>query len=129
MAVVVGDGRPRAVTAVTVVLMALGVLASVAGLLLSAVSSCCGSPDPVDGTPFLVGLLVGVALAASGLVLWRGGRPAATVLALAAAGPGACALAAPGSSDFQALLPVALAAWLGLAWLLRRPAPRQWLAR
>jgi hypothetical protein len=117
------------VAAATVVLVALGVLASVAGLLLSAVSSCCGSPDPADGTPLLVGLVVGVALVASGVVLWRGARPAATVLALAAAGPGACAVAASGSSDFQALLPVAVVAWLALAWLLRRSGPKRWLAR
>lgn len=129
MVVVVGDGRPRPAAAVAAVLVALGVLAPVAGLLLSAVSSCCGSPDPVDGTPFLVGLVVGAALATSGLVLWRGGRPPATVLAPAAAAPAACALAAPGSSDFQALLPVAVVAWLALWWLLRRPVTRRWLAR
>ncbi len=54
--------------------------------------------------------------------------PCGTVLAPAAAGPAACALAAPGSSDFQALLPVALVAWLALWWLLRRPVTRRWLA-
>jgi len=124
-----GVVRPRAVGVSACLLVVTGLVAATMGLLLSWVSNCCGSPDPADGTPALVGLAAGAALGTAGVALWRRAASRTTVLGLAAVGPVVCGIAAAGSVDFQALLPFALVAWGALWFLLRRPAAGDWLVR
>jgi hypothetical protein len=126
---VVVVARPRVVAVSACLLVVSGLVAAIMGLLLSWVSNCCGSPDPPDGTPALVGLVAGASLGAAGVLLWRATASRATVLGLAAVGPVVCGVAAVGSVDFQALLPCAVVAWGGLWLVLRRPAGRGWLVK
>lgn len=122
-------GRPRGVAVAALLLVVSGLLAGVGGLLLSWVSSCCGSPDPPDGTPVLVGLVTAAGLVAAGVMLWCGGVSSTAVLALASVGPVVSGVAAAGSSDFQALLPFTVLGWVALWWLVRRPRARAWLVQ
>jgi hypothetical protein len=121
--------RPRSITAVAVVLTLAGVVSALAGIALSAASSCCGSPDPADPGPALVGLAVAAAMSAAGVGLWSGRLSRRVLLLCAAAVPVVALAASPWSSDFQALVPVALLGWLWLWWYLRRPVAIGWVGR
>jgi hypothetical protein len=115
--------------AVAVVLTLVGVLSALAGITMSAVSSCCGSPDPVDPTPAWVGLLVAAAMAAVGGGLWSGRVSRRVLLLCGAVVPAVILAVSPSSSDFQGLVPVVLLGWLWLWWYLRRPVAIGWVDR
>jgi hypothetical protein len=121
--------RPRSVAAVAVVLILVGGLSALAGITLSAASSCCGSPDPADPTPSLVGVVVAAALSAAGVGLWSGRMSRRVLLLCGAAVPAVVIAVSPSSSDFQGLAPVALLGWLWLWWYLRRPVATGWIGR
>ncbi len=119
--------RPRSVSFVVVALALLAVVCVLLGLVAKQVSACCGSPDPPDGTPALVGLLVGgaVALAAAGLC--AAFLPVWALVLCTAAVPITCAVAASSSSDLAALLPFAAVGWIAFWLFVRQPFVRAWL--
>ena len=121
--------RPRSITAVAVVLTLVGVLSALAGIALSAASSCCGSSDPADLTPSLVGVAVAVGLSAAGVGLWSGRVSRRVLLLCSAAVPAVVIAVSPSASDVQGLVPVVLLGWLWLWWYLRRPAAAGWVGR
>ena len=122
----VSGARPRSCTVVAVVLCALAVVVCLAGLVLTSVSACCGSPDPPDGTYAFVGSIVGAGLALAGVALWAGWLPRWVLLVLTAGLPVASVVS--GSADGVALFTGTTLAWLGLGWFLWRPATAAWLA-
>lgn len=123
------ERRPRSIAAVAVVTILLGVLSTLSGMAVSAASSCCGSSDPSDTTPTLLGFIVAAPIVAAGIGLWSA-RMTRRVLLLCTAVPLAVAAAAsPYSSDLQSLGPVGLLAWLWLFWYLRRPVAFVWVGR
>lgn len=115
------------VTAVLLVLLAL--VSALGGLVLTWVSACCGSPDPVDPTPFIWSLLAAGLLATAGVGLLRGRMRRGPLLALTLVVVGGCFVAGLSSIDLQAVFVVLLVGWVGLVLLLRRPGPALWLAR
>ena len=121
--------RPRSSTAVAVVLTFVGVLSALAGIGLSAASSCCGSRDPIDPTAALVGVVVAVAMAAAGVGLWSGRVSRRPLLLCAAAVPAVVLAVSPSSPDFAVLVPVVVLGWLWLWWYLRRPVAVGWIGR
>jgi hypothetical protein len=121
--------RPRSITAVAVVLTVVGVLSALAGITLSAASSCCGSTDPADPMPTLIGVVTAAAMSAAGVGLWSGRVSRRVVLLCGAAVPAVALALSPWSSDFQGLVPVVLLGWLGLWWFLRRPVAIGWFGR
>jgi hypothetical protein len=123
------ERRPRSIAAVAVVLFLLGVLSALSGMAVSAASSCCGSSDPSDTTPTVLGFMLAAPIFATGLGLWSG-RMSRRVLLLCAAAPLAVlAAASPYSVDLSGLVPVGLLAWLWLFWYLRRPVALGWVGR
>lgn len=94
---------------------------------MSAVSSCCGSPDPADPTPTLVGLMVAASTAAAGIGLWSGRVSRRVLLLCGAAMPAVVLAVSPSSSDFQGLVPIVVLGWLWLWWYLRRPVAIGWI--
>ena len=110
-------------------LIIVGVLAALAGVGLSAASSCCGSPDPADPTPTLVGIVVAVAMSAAGYCLWSGRASRRTLLLCAAVMPVVVLAVSPFSLDVAGLVPIVVAGWLLLWWYLRRPAAVGWVGR
>ena len=123
------SGRPRSITAIAVALILVGVSSALVGMAASAASSCCGSSDPADPAPTLVGIMVAAALSAAGVGLWSGRVSRRVVLLCAAAVPVVALAASPWSSDFQGLVPVGLLGWLWLSWYLRRPVAVGWVGR
>jgi hypothetical protein len=121
--------RPSSVAAVALVLILVGVLAALTGVGLSAASSCCGSSDPADPTPTLVGIVVAVALCAAGYGIWTGRASRRTVLLCAAVVPVVVLAVSPSSSDFAGLVPFVVVGWLWLWWYLRRPAASAWVGQ
>jgi hypothetical protein len=111
------------------VLILMGVLSALGGIVVSAVSNCCGSRDPADPTAALVGIGVGAALSVAGIGLWSGRLSRRILLLCAAAVPAVLVGASPSSSDVQGLVPVGLLGWLSLWWYLRRPAASGWIGR
>jgi hypothetical protein len=111
------------------VLILVGVMSALAGIALSAASSCCGSPDPADATPTLVGVVVAGAMSAAGVGLWSGRVSHRLLLLCGAAAPAVVIAVSPSSSDFQGLVPVAVIGWLWLWWYLRRPVATGWVGR
>ena len=75
-------------------LVLVGLVAALVGIAASAQDGCCGSQEPGDTTPSLVGIGVGGATIRSAVLLWRGGTSRWPVLAAAAAVPVACLVAA-----------------------------------
>jgi hypothetical protein len=120
--------RPSSVAAVAVGLAVVALLSAVVGFALSAVSSCCGSPDPADPTAAVLGVGVALPLAAAAVGLWSGRLPRLGLLLCAAALPVAMVAASPSSSDLAGLLPFTVLGWLWLVWYLRRPTASGWLA-
>ena len=119
--------RPGSIAAVAVALCLLAVLSALTGVALSAVSSCCGSSEPADGTPAVVGFVAAAPFLAAGIGLWSG-RMSSRVLLVCTAVPLVVAGAAsPYSLDLAGLVPFGLLGWLGLFWYLRRPAARGWV--
>ena len=122
-------GRPGSITAVAVVLSLLGVFSGLSGMTVSATSSCCGSSDPADTTPALLGFVVAAPIVGAAVGLWTA-RMSRRVLLLCTAAPLAVAVAAsPYSLDLGSLVPVGLLAWLWLVWFLHRPVARGWVSR
>lgn len=121
--------RPGSVTAVAVLLILLGVLTVLAGIALSAVTGCCGSSEPADGTPTLIALVIGAALAATAVGLLSGQMPRRAVLFCASAVPVVVLAVSGSSSDLQGLVPFVVLGWLGLWGYLRRPAVAAWVGR
>jgi hypothetical protein len=121
--------RPGSLTAVAVVVTLVGALSALAGIGMSAASTCCGSSDPADPVPTLVGVVVAVALSAAGAGLWSGRMSRRRVLLCCAAVPVVVLAAAPWSSDFTSLLPFAVLGWLWLWWYLRRSGAAGWFGR
>ena len=111
------------------VLIFVGVLSALAGIGLSAASSCCGSADPVDRTPALVGVVVALAMSAAGVGVWSGRVSRRPLLLCAAAVPAVVLAVSPSSSDFVGLVPVVVLGWLWLWWYLRRPVAVGWIGR
>lgn len=114
---------------VAVVLMLVGVLAAFTGVALSAASSCCGSSDPADPTPLLVGIVSAAAMLAAGYGTWTGRASLRALLLLAAVVPVVMLGASPFSMDFAGLVPFAVVGWLWLWWYLRRRAAFGWIGR
>jgi hypothetical protein len=112
-----------------VVLTLLGVVAALAGIALSAVSTCCGSPDPAHPGPTVIGFVVGIALAAAGVGLWSGRMSRRCVLLCSAVAPAVLLVASAWSVDVQGLVPFVVLGWLGLWWYLRRRRATEWLGR
>jgi hypothetical protein len=111
------------------VLTLVGVLSALAGMALSAASSCCGSADPANPAPILIGVVAAAALSVAGVGLWSGRASRRVLLLCGAAVPAVTLAASPWSSDFQGLVPVALLGWLWLWWYLRRPVAIGWVGR
>ena len=106
-----------------------GALSVLAGIALSAVSTCCGSPDPADNTPTLVGVAVAAAAWIAGAGLWSGRMSRRAVLICAAAVPVVIIAASPSSDDLAGFVPVVLLGWGWLWWYLRRPIADGWVGR
>lgn len=121
--------RPATVVVAGLALLATALVSGCFGLLVTMVSNCCGSPEPPDRGPAILGITVAGCLALAAFGLMAGWMGRWLVLALTAAAPVTCFAAAPVSSDLGALAPVALLAWGAFAWFLRRPVPRAWLDR
>ena len=121
--------RPPSVTAVAVVLILVGVVSALGGITVSAVSNCCGSPDPADPTAAWIGIGVAAAMSVAGIGLWSGRLPRAVLLICTAALPAVVVAVSPSSSDLAGLVPVVLLGWLALWWYLRRPAASEWIGR
>jgi hypothetical protein len=119
--------RPAVATLLGAVLLVAALLAAVAGLAVSWVSNCCGSAEPSDPAPALLGFVVAALLAIAAYGVVRGTMPARRLVALTAAVPAACLVAAPSSSDLATLAPFALVGWAGFAWLVTRPRMTGWL--
>ena len=122
----VSGARPRSCTVVAVVLCALAIVVCLAGLVLTSVSACCGSPDPPDGTYAFVGSVVAAGLALAGVALWTGWLRRWVLLVLTAGLPVASVVS--GSADGAGIFVVTTLAWLAFAVFLRRPAPAAWFA-
>jgi hypothetical protein len=112
-----------------VVLTLLGVVAALAGVALSVVSTCCGSADPAEPGPTVIGFVVGMALATAGVGLWSGRMSRRFVLLCSAVAPAVLLVASAWSADVQGLVPFVALGWLGLWWYLRRPRAMEWLGR
>jgi hypothetical protein len=128
---VTGDdviGRPTGVALVAAALVLTAVVSAVIGMTISALDGCCGSSEPGSSTPTLFGLVVGVAVGAAGIALWRGGVSRWLVLGPSAVVPVALVAAGWSSVDLGALAPVAGVGWLLLLWFLRRESATAWLA-
>lgn len=111
------------------VLSLLGVFSALSGMAVSATSSCCGSSDPADTTPALLGFVIAAPIVAAAVGLWTA-RMSRRVLLLCTAAPLAVvAAASPYSLDLGSLVPVGLLAWLWLVWYLRRPVALGWVSR
>jgi hypothetical protein len=123
------ERRPPTVAAVAIGLAGVAMLSVLGGLALSAVSSCCGSPDPADPKPALLGVGIAVMLAAAAVGLWSGHVPRWGLLLLAAPLPLALVAASPSSADLAGLLLLVVPAWLWLWWYLRRPTAEGWVGR
>ena len=121
--------RPPSVTGVAVVLILVGVVSALGGIALSAVSNCCGSPDPADPSAALIGIGVAAAMSVASIGLWSGGLPRGVLLLCTAALPAVVVAASFSSSDLAGLVPVVLLGWLALWWYLRRPAASGWIGR
>ncbi len=113
---------------VSILLVIVGLVAALVGIAATAVDGCCGSPEPGDTTPTLVGIGVGGATILSAVLLWVGGRTRWPVLAAAAAVPIACLVAAGSSSDLAAAAPIVVIGWCLLAFFVRRGRPAAWLS-
>lgn len=109
-------------------LVLTAVVSALIGMTLSALDGCCGSSEPGSSTPTLFGLVVGLAVGAAGIALWRGGVSRWLVLGLSAIVPVALVAAGWSSADLGALAPVAIVGWLLLLWFLRRESATAWLA-
>ena len=96
-------------------------------MALSAVSSCCGSSEPADGTPAVIGFVAAAPFFAAGIGLWSGRMSSRVLLVCTAAPLVVAGAAAPYSLDLAGLVPFGLLAWLGLLWYLRRPAALGWI--
>ena len=64
--------RSRGAKIVAALLWVAGLAAIVVGMGFSAVSGCCGSREPADSRPVVIGLVIGSLLFAAGAVLWIG---------------------------------------------------------
>ena len=119
---------PRSVAVVSVVLVIVGLVAALVGIAATAVDGCCGSPEPGDTTPTLVGIGVGGATILAAVLLWLGGTSRWPVLGAAAALPVACVVAAGSSSDLAAAAPLTVVGWCILAFFVSRGRPAAWVA-
>ena len=108
---------------VSILLVIVGLVAAMLGIAASALDGCCGSPEPGDTTPTLVGIGVGGATILSAVLLWVGGTTRWPVLAAAAAVPVACLVAARSSSDLAAATPIVVVGWCLLAVFVSRGLP------
>ncbi len=113
---------------VSIVLVIVGLVAAMVGIAATAMDGCCGSPEPGDTTPTLVGIGVGGATILSAVLLWVGGTSRWPVLAAAAAVPVACLVAAGSSSDLAAAAPIVVVGWCLLAVFVSRGRPAAWLS-
>lgn len=113
---------------VSVVLVIVGLVAALVGIAATAVDGCCGSPEPGDTTPTLVGIGVGGATILAAVLLWLGGTSRWPVLGAAAALPVACVVAAGSSSDLAAAAPLTVVGWCLLAVFVSRGRPAAWLS-
>jgi hypothetical protein len=121
--------RPGSITTVAVVVTLVGALSALAGMGMSAASTCCGSSDPADPMPTLVGVAVAVAMSAAGAGLWSGRMSRRRVLLCGAAVPAVVLAVSPWSSDFASLVPLVVLGWLWLWWYLRRSGAVGWVGR
>ena len=113
---------------VSIVLVIVGLVAALVGIAATAMDGCCGSREPGDTTPTLVGIGVGGATILSAVLLWLGGTSRWPVLAAAAAVPVACLVAAGSSSDLAAAAPFVVVGWCLLAVFVSRGRPAAWLS-
>jgi hypothetical protein len=119
--------RPRSVALVAACVVVVGALSFLVGLTASALDGCCGSPEGGDSAYAVYGLVVGVASAVAGLLLWLGGTSRWPVLGLTAFVPVACVVASWSSVDLAAAAPFAVVGWLLLAWFVSRGSAAAWL--
>jgi hypothetical protein len=119
---------PRSVAVVSILLVIVGLVAAMVGIAATALDGCCGSREPGDTTPTLVGIGVGGATILSAVLLWVGGTSRWPVLAAAAAVPVACLVAARWSLDLAAAAPVVVVGWCLLAIFVSRGRPAAWLS-
>ena len=121
--------RPRRVSLTAVALAVVAAGSALSGIGMTMASNCCGSPDPADPAPLMIGVAVAVVYALAAAALWQGSGSRRTVGAMTAAAPVACLLAAPFSMDFAALFVPALLGWLAVCALLRSERCAAWFAR
>lgn len=119
--------RPRAVLPVAMVLVAAGFGAAFTGGLWASIADCCGTTEPGELEPLVLGLLVGGATMVAGVLLVGGTTSARTVALLAAAVPVASIAATLWSPGWALLAVPATAAWLVLVHWLRGPEITTWL--
>jgi hypothetical protein len=119
---------PWSVTVVSILLVIVGLVAAMLGIAATAMDGCCGSREPGDTTPTLVGIGVGGATILSAVLLWVGRTSRWPVLAAAAAVPVACLVAAGSSSDLAAAAAFAVVGWCLLAVFVSRGRPAAWLS-
>ena len=118
--------RPAGVWVATGGLAVAALGALVIGALMTLVS---GIDPPPEAVYAVIGLVAAGCCASAALGVWSARLTRAAVLALAATVPLASLAGATQGVDFEALALLAILAWLGLALLLRRPAPAHWLTR
>jgi hypothetical protein len=118
--------RPSFVKITAPLLCVAGLVAFLAGIGLSWASSCCGSSDPADGKPALIGFLILVIYVTAGFLLWTGLTNRAVVAVLTGAIPVALGLTSAASSDAGGLFIPLVVVWVGFCWSLRAPVVGQW---
>jgi hypothetical protein len=57
------------------VLILVAVVSALGGIAVSAVSNCCGSPDPTDPTAAWIGIGVAAAMSVASIGLWTVDNP------------------------------------------------------
>ena len=119
---------PRSVALVSVLLFLTGLAAAAVGVGASAVSGCCGARETGDSTAAVVGVSVGFAAIVAAVLLWTRAASRWLVLAIAAAVPVACLVAAASSADLAAVAPLAVVGWLLLAVFVSRGRAAAWLS-
>jgi len=120
--------RPAGVAVAALLLWLVAVAVALLGVAATLMSSCCGSADPPDSGPMLLGLVVAVLYAVAGTCLWTGRPNRVLIVALTGVLPIVHAALLSRSSDAATIFLPVLVAWAGLCVLLRSATTASWFS-